>query len=867
MAKSNLLVRGGADFSGLKKELEKVKNKLDSFQGNVSKSMTKVEKTMSSTQSALGSTVKKIGAILGGLAIGKLVKDSTELAMGVESAVNQINRTMGSSAGSFAKWAETQAKSYGMAKSEAYKYGAVYSNLISGFAKDTAETTKYTEELLKASAVVASATGRTMEDTMERIRSGMLGSTEAIEDLGINVNVAMIESTNAFKQFANGKSWQQLNFQTQQQIRLMAILEQANQKYGDTLANTTATQMQMFRAELNNVKLSLGQAFMPILNTVLPILTKLASGLAYVMNIVAQFTQALFGKPAQAQAQATAISQQASAANDLGDSLKSAGKEAKKAKGSLAGFDEINNLSMSAGDSGSSGGGSGAGGGVNIPGMDTSSFADSTVEVSKKVQEMANKVKKTLSNLANFFKQNKEIIISVISGLVAGFSAFQIITNWTNIIAAFKGAFVALSAAIGGISWPVVAVAAAIALLVANLVYLWQTNEGFRTSVIEAWNQIVEFITTVVTDMWSIIQEIWNTYGQTLINNIAGAMESIQAIILAVWEGFLQPVITQALEFLTNMWNNHIKGVIQVMGEFVMKLINGALEIWNNFIVPIRLWLINTLAPVFRVVFGVILDVLAVAIANISNFVKNALNFFGGIVDFLVGIFTGNWNKAWNGIKTSFKAVGDYLIGVWNVVKGAFSTVASWFSSIFTGAWNGIKSAFSGVSSFFRGIWNTIKNMFTSIGTTIGNAIGDAFKNVVNSIIGFAENTINKFIRAINSAIGLINKIPGVNISKLSELKIPKLAKGGIIDSPTLAMVGEAGKEAVMPLENNTGWITELAYKIADILKGSSSDSGSSAKDAAIEITLKLGDTTFARAVIDSVNKLQRQAGRTLIEI
>jgi phage-related protein len=647
----------------------------------------------------------------------------------------------------------------------------------------------------------------------------------------------------------------------------MAILEQANQKYGDTLANTTATQMQMFRAELNNVKLSLGQAFMPILNTVLPLLTALASKLAYVMNIVAQFTQALFGKPAQAQAQATAISQQATAAGDLSDSLGSAAKEAKKAKGALAGFDEINNLSKSAGDSGSSGGGSGAGGGVNIPGMDTSSFADSTVEVSKKVQEMANKVKKTLSNLANFFKQNKEIIISVISGLVAGFSAFQIITNWTNIIAAFKGAFVALSAAIGGISWPVVAVAAAIALVVANLVYLWQTNEGFRTSVIEAWNQIVEFITTVVTDMWSIIQEIWNTYGQTLINNIAGAMESIQAIILAVWEGFLQPVITQALEFLTNMWNNHIKGVIQVMGEFVMKLINGALEIWNNFIVPIRLWLIDTLAPVFRVVFGVILDVLAVAIANISNFVKNALKFFGGIVDFLVGIFTGNWNKAWNGIKTSFKAVGDYLIGVWNVVKGAFSTVASWFSSIFTRAWNGIKSAFSGVSSFFRGIWNTIKSMFTNIGTTIGNAIGGAFKNVVNSIIQFAENTINGFIRAINGAIGLINKIPGVNIKKISTLNIPKLAKGGIIDSPTLAMVGEAGKEAVMPLENNTGWITELAYKIADILKGSSSDSGSSAKDAAIEITLKLGDTTFARAVIDSVNKLQRQAGRTLIEI
>ena len=653
--------------------------------------------------------MKKIGAIFGGLAIGKLVKDSTELAMGVESAVNQINRTMGSSAGSFAKWAETQAKSYGMAKSEAYKYGAVYSNLISGFAKDTAETTKYTEELLKASAVVASATGRTMEDTMERIRSGMLGSTEAIEDLGINVNIAMIESTNAFKQFANGKSWQQLNFQTQQQIRLMAILEQANQKYGDTLANTTQTRQAQFVASLKNIQLSLGQAFLPIYNAVLPLLTAMANAIGKVVNLIAQFTTALFGSAKTAQTQATAINNQVSGMQNLGDATTNAGKAAKKAakdaKGALAGFDEINSLSKgSAGSTGDSEGTAGPVGGVAsaVPSFDTGGFASATVEVSKKVQEMANKVKKTLSNLANFFKQNKEIIISAISGLVAGFSAFQIITNWTNIIAAFKGAFAALSAAIGGISWPVVAVAAAIALVVANLVYLWQTNEGFRTSVIEAWNAIATFITTVVNDMWSIIQEIWNTYGQTLINNIAGAMESIQAIILAVWEGFLQPVITQALEFLTNMWNNHIKGVIQVMGEFVMKLINGALEIWNNFIVPIRLWLINTFAPVFRVVFGVILDVLAVAIASISNFVKNALKFFGGIVDFLVGIFTGNWNKAWNGIKTSFKAVGDYLIGVWNVVKGAFSTVASWFTSIFTGAWNGIKSAFSGVSSFLE---------------------------------------------------------------------------------------------------------------------------------------------------------------------
>ena len=68
--------------------------------------------------------------------------------------------------------------------------------------------------LLKASSVIASATGRTMEDVMDRIRSGLLGNTEAIEDLGVNVNVALLESTDAFKKFAGDKSWNQLDFQT-----------------------------------------------------------------------------------------------------------------------------------------------------------------------------------------------------------------------------------------------------------------------------------------------------------------------------------------------------------------------------------------------------------------------------------------------------------------------------------------------------------------------------------------------------------------------------------------------------------------------------------------------------------------------------
>lgn len=122
---------------------------------------------------------------------------------------------------------------------------------------------------------------------------------------------------------------------------------------------------------------------------------------------------------------------------------------------------------------------------------------------------------------------------------------------------------------------------------------------------------------------------------------------------------------------------------------------------------------------------------------------------------------------------------------------------------------------------------------------------------------------VNAAISGINTMIKTINKVPGVNISTVP--KIPKLAKGGIIDSPTIAMVGEAGKEAVMPLENNTGWITDLASKVADRLPSQSSTNNNN--DQPINFTIQVGQTTLGKIVIDSINKVQRQAGTNLIRI
>jgi hypothetical protein len=716
----NLMVRAGADFSALKKETEKAQKILNDFKNSTKSIMNGIKNTLIT------------------LGIGKVIKDSIGSAMGVEESIQQIGRLMGENAGEFVKWANSQAIAFNMSKAEALKYGAVYANLISGFSKTTGETMQYTEELLKASSIIASATGRSIEDSMERIRSGMLGSTEAIEDLGINVNVAMIQSTEAFKKFANGKSWQQLDFQTQQQIRLMAILEQTTKKYGDSVSQNTSSQLAQLVAQLKNVQLSLGQAFLPILNIVLPILTAFAARLASIMNIVAQFSQALFGKSAsQTNAQTKATGAQTKAVGGLGDAYKKAGKEAKKAKGSVAGFDEINNLSKQA-DAGS-----GGGGGSPLPDMGNGigDIGNGIGEISPKIQEMANKVKEVFKGIADFISEHKTIIVSAIAGIVAGFAAFMIITKWSSIITIVNTALGTLGGILTGISLPIVAVAALIALFVGNLIYLWQTNEGFRNSVIEVWNRIKAFLTQIVTDTWNIIKGVWDTYGEDIINNLAGFMKSIQDIILNVWNNVIKPIVANALTAVKKLWDEHLKGLVEQIVIFVAKLVDGALEIWNKFISPIINWLIQMLAPGFVNAINSIVNKFTTFLGFVADVASGLIKSLGGIIDFLVGIFTGDWEKAWLGVREIFSGIFDSLKAI---VKTPINYVID------------------GINSMIRAL-NKLNIHVPSI-----PGITEGFN------LGFSIN------------------------------EIPKLAKGGITSGPMLAMIGDnpGGEEVVSPLDD-----------------------------------------------------------------
>jgi len=816
----NLMTRAGFDASGMRKGVKQANQELSNFKSNVSR------------------TMKGIAAAIATIGVGLAIKNAAKEAMGFEASMQQIQRTMGGSASAFNTWAKNNAASFGMARSEAAKYGAVFSNLISGFSSGTAQTSQYTQDLLKASAIVASGTGRTIEDTMDRIRSGMLGSTEAIEDLGINVNIAMIESTDAFKKFANGKSWAKLSFQTQQQIRLFAILEQASKKYGTEIADNTSSQQQKFIAQLKNAQLALGQAFLPIYNVVLPALTRLATSLANVMNVVAQFSQALFGKPKE---QAKAVSNQATAVEGLGDAYTAAGKAA---KGSVAGFDEVNNISDSAG---------GAGSGSTPMATGGTTMADEigpeTESVSEKVKRMAENVKQAFKDMKDSINENKDLILASLAALGAGFATFWAIANGGAAFAAIKAAFAGIAAAIGAVSLPVLLIAAAVAALVGAFVYFYRTNETFRDTV----HTILQKIADTAVWLW---QNVLIPLGKFLADVFVKAWEGLTIAAEWLWNNVLVPLGDFMLWFKDNVLVPIGSVLADILGVAFQTVSDIAKSFWENVLVPLGAFFAETFGPAVEALSAIFTFLWEKVLEPFGKYLGDVLKkIFGDLTEVIVFLLdkvlkplvTYVGGKLSETFDTVFKAIGDIIGGM----KTTFIGLLTFITGVFTGDWN---KAWEGIKGTFSGIFESIKG-------------------IINGAIGLINNLINA-----------INKIPLVDIPNIPEVSTtsgggtswkpkaarggivkPKLARGGMVNSATdfgNFIAGEAGTEMIVPLENTSfvqAVASALGAAVSNAMPANNGDGG--------DVILQVDGTTFARLLNAYSAKEGTRIGGSMITV
>lgn len=159
-------------------------------------------------------------------------------------------------------------------------------------------------------------------------------------------------------------------------------------------------------------------------------------------------------------------------------------------------------------------------------------------------------------------------------------------------------------------------------------------------------------------------------------------------------------------------------------------------------------------------------------------------------------------------------------------------------------------------------LWNGITSMFGTFAANFGSFIGDIFKGAINGVLTFIENFINAPIDLLNGFIGLINDAfgwIGVNIGKVPRINLPRLATGGVVESSTIAMIGEEGQEAVLPLENNTdNWAGTLAGILTE--KMNEEDEGEGAGRTinvymTNEINNKLDAAEMGRTMVQSIRR------------
>lgn len=352
------------------------------------------------------------------------------------------------------------------------------------------------------------------------------------------------------------------------------------------------------------------------------------------------------------------------------------------------------------------------------------------------------------------------------------------------------GIFGKLGTALGGISAPVLAIVAVIAVLVAAFTHLWKTNDGFRENIIATWTQIKE---TVSNFCQGIVDRL---------NSLGFEFSSITEVLKAVWDGFcnlLGPVFEGAFRFISDTLSTVLDVILNTV-DFFIAVFSGD---WEGA------W--EAVKNIFSSIWN-----------GLVSWFTNILETIKGVLDVALGWIGTSWEQVWSGVK-------NFFTNIWNSIKSFISNTINVISTTISNVINGIKST---VSNVFNSIKTTISNIFNGIkdtATTVWNAI----KNAITTPI---ENAKEKVREAINAIKGFFSglklelphiKLPHFSISgsfSLSPPSVPHInidwyKSGGIMAGPTifgmngssLMAGGEAGKEAILPL-------TEFYSKLESIL-------------------------------------------------
>lgn len=586
---------------------------------------------------------------------------------------------------------------------------------------------------------------------------------------------------------------------------------------------------EQFARSFNQIKTNLSVAFTPIYQAILPAINTLMSALARLSSYFASFISQLFGKTYEQSFNAT---KQLTSAKDAmgayGNSTKKAAKAAKEAQKDLLGFDEINKLS----DNSTS---------------DTASDSNAPVLIEPDVN-MATLDSKTIPWVEKF-----KAILSKI------FLPFK--QSWAkegqSTITSMKGAFNSILGLWGSIGksfldvWTNGSGTQALTTIYIILQNVFKVVGNIADRFSDAWNAnntgtaIIQTIFNMLNIVLSTIQEITSATADwaatvdfsPILVALMGLLEALEPVIqiigdklVDIWQTHVLPFFTwliekaipTVLDWLTNLFNflSEHQGVVETITTAVVTFF-VAFKAASIIMSVIKA--LGALTSAFNPVLLGIAAVIAIGILlwqNWDTICAKAKEIWEKITDI--------FNKSCDAICTKVKEIWGKITDIFNnftdFMKNAFQTdfTKSFgaFGDILNSFFHTVQRIWDSIKDIFNGIVNFIKGVFTGNWKQAWEGVKDIFKGVFNGMDAFLKAPLNAAIGMLNGMITGLNKIrlpewvPGIGGKGINIPKIPYLAKGGIIDSPTLAMVGEQGKEAVVPLENNTGWISQLAEKI-----------------------------------------------------
>ncbi|HEM3527345.1 TPA: phage tail tape measure protein [Streptococcus suis] len=424
-------------------------------------------------------------------------------------------------------------------------------------------------------------------------------------------------------------------------------------------------------------------------------------------------------------------------------------------------------------------------------------IASTLAPVLQILAELLQQVATWFSGLSEPIKQ----FLVIVGLLVAGFGLLLPVFLALQAAAMAMGTtIVGLLTAAAPIVGMVLGVIAVIALLAVGIQQLWQHNEGFRTAVTEIWNSIYAFLSMIIQQISSFVMSIWGTLTTWWTEN----QQLILNATTTVWNAIttvIQTVMTILGPLIQASWEN-IKLIITTAWEMIKIVVETAI----NVVLGIIKAVMQVITGDWTGAWETIKQVLATAWEGIKSLISLALNF-------ITQYITTAWTGIKNTIANLLSAISSVVFSVWTAIQSTISSILSNIGSTVSNMWNSIRNT---VSSVLNGISSTVSSVWNGVKNTISNAINGA-KDAVSNAINAIKNLFNFQIRWPHIPLPHFRVSGSANPLDWLKGGIPRIsidwyAKGGILTKPTafgmngnsLMVGGEAGKEAVLPLNEQT---------------------------------------------------------------